>query len=146
MNVTITGYATLRCITCNQSNTLESQSFTFEEDTGDETESDEYIRYQARIDTLCPTCSSRMQVNVDVWEFPAAVVNYCHYGEKGASDIQCEFTIDHYFDDQAVRDDDPPLEHPDDRVSELEGDPDDIDAHRAPPSTEVYRDQYDDDD
>lgn len=146
MNVTITGYLTLRCSTCSQSITLESQSFTFEEDTSDETENDDYIRYLTRIDTPCPVCSSRMLVNVDVWEFPAAVVNYCHYGEKGASDIQCEFTIEHYFDDRAVSEEDTPFEHPDDRVSALDGDPDDEDAHQTPSTAEVYRDQYDDDD
>lgn len=146
MNVTINGYITYRCNSCSKFNTLESQAYSFEEDTSDEAEDDDYIRYLSKIDTQCPACSNRIFVNVDVWEFPAAVVNYCYYGEEGAGDIQCEFTVEHYFDDEAVEEDDTTGEQLDDSDNHREYDPDDEDAQHAPPAIEGYMDHYDDDD
>lgn len=143
MNVTVNGYITFRCSSCSKSHTQESQSLKFEEDTGEEAEDDDYIRYLSKIDTQCPACSSRILVNVDVWEFPAAVVNYCCHGEQGAGDIQCEFNIEHYFDDQAAKEEDTPYEHLEENDVHHEDDSDDEDA---PPPIEVYVDRYDDED
>ena len=146
MNVTINGYITFKCNSCGKSHTLERQSHKFEEDTSKEAEDDEYIRYLSKIDTPCPACSSRILVNVDVWEFPAAVVNYSYYGEDGAGDIQCEFSIEHYFDEQSMTGEDTPYEPPEENDIDQEDDPDDEDAQDAPPPIEVYIDRYEDED
>lgn len=149
MNVTINGYITYRCNSCSKSHTLESQSYQFEEDASEQAEEDDYIRYLAQIDTQCPACSNRVLVNVDVWEFPEAVVNYGYYGEEGAGDIQCEFNIEHYFDDQAVKEEDTQYEQLEENDAHHEDGPDnedDEDAQYTPPPIEAYMDQYDDDD
>lgn len=144
MNVTINGYITLKCNSCGKPHTPDRQSYTFEEDTSKEAEDDEYIRYLSRIDTLCPACSSRILVNVDVWEFPAAVVNYSYYGEQGAGDIQCEFNIEHYFDDQSMTGEDTPYEQPEENGSQQEEYADDEDDQDTPAAIEVYIDRYED--
>lgn len=146
MNVTINGYITFRCTSCNKTHTLESEAFKFEEDASEEAEGDDYIRYLATIDTQCPACSARVRVKVDVWEFPAAVANYCYYGEQGASDIQCEFDIEHYFDDQAVKEEDVAYEQLGESDSTQEHDSYDEGDQHAPPPIETYMDRYDDDD
>lgn len=147
MNVTINGYIALRCNSCGKPHTLDRPLYRFEEDVSEEAENDEYIRYLARIETRCPACSNRIGVKIDVWEFPEAVVNYSYYGEEGAGDIQCEFTIEHYFDDQSVADEDIAYEQLDEEnAMSPDNDPDDEDAHQAHPPIEVYMDRYDDED
>lgn len=146
MNVTINGYITFTCNNCGRPHTPDRQSYEFKEDTSKEAEYDEYIRYLSKIDTQCPACSSRILVNVDVWEFPAAVVNYSYYGEQGAGDIQCEFNIEHYFDDQSMPGEDTPYEQPEESDVQHEDDADDEDEddQDAPAAIEVYVDRYED--
>lgn len=146
MNVTINGYITFKCNNCRKVHTLEGQSCKFEEDVSKEAEDDEYIRYVSDINTQCLACSSQIEVKVDVWEYPESVVNYCYYGEVGASDLECEFNIEHYFDDQAVNEEDTQYEELEDNDGQHEPDPDDEEAEYAPPPIEVYIDRYDDDD
>lgn len=146
MNVTINGYITFRCTSCNKLHTLESESFKFEEDASEEAEDDDYIRYLATIDTQCPACLAAVAVKVDVWEFPAAVVNYCYYAELGATDIQCEFNIEHYFDDQQMKEGDAEGEQSREHESSQEHDPYDEDDQHTPAPIEAYVDRYDDDD
>lgn len=146
MNVTINGYISFRCTSCSNPHTLESQSYTFKEDDSEEAENDEYVRYLSTIDTQCPACSSGIHVNVDVWEFPEGVVNYGYYGETGASNIQCEFTIEHYFDDQAVKEEDILYDELEENDIHQEDELDDEDAQHAAPPIEVYMDRYEDDD
>ncbi len=101
MNVTFTGYMALTCNGCKTTRNIESKTLTFERDTSPEAEDDSYIRYLTHIDTACSVCSEALHINLDVWEYPEAVTNYSYYGEQGVHDVQCEFTIDHYFDDKA---------------------------------------------
>lgn len=146
MNVTISGYITFKCNSCSKSHTLESQSYQFTEDASAEAEEDDYIRYLAKLDTPCSACTNRISINVDVWEYPASVVNYCYYAENGAHAIQCEFSIEHYFDDQSMTADESAQEQSNetDRHPEFTAEPDDADD--APPPIEAYMDRYDDED
>ena len=101
MNVTFNGYLTLTCNGCSKKLTVESRELSFQEDTSSEAEDDNYIRYVTQVDTHCSVCSTKLHVKLDVWEYPEAVANYSYHGAQGASDIQCEFNIEHYFDDEA---------------------------------------------
>ena len=101
MNVTFNGYLTLTCKGCQKKLTVESKELSFEQDTSPEAEDDQYIRYLTQVDTRCEGCSAKLHVKLDVWEYPEAVANYSYHGEQGADDIQCEFNIEHYFDDEA---------------------------------------------
>lgn len=146
MNVIINGYIAFTCNSCRNAHTLESQSFTFKVDDSEEAENDEYVRYLSKIDTQCPTCANRILVNVDVWEFPESVVNYGYYGEEGAGGIECEFTIAHYFDDQAVKEEDLPYEESEEDDVPLEDEADDEEAEHTESSIEAYMDRYEDED
>lgn len=146
MNVVINGYITFNCNSCNKVHTLESQSLNFVEDATEEAEGDDYIRYLAEIDTQCPACAAPVLVKVDVWEFPASMVNYCYYQEQGVNDVQCEFSIEHYFDDQAMKEEDLEYEQLEESDNMEGDDPDEEDDQHAPPSAERYMDSYDDDD
>lgn len=145
MNVSIIGYVAFTCSHCGQSHTLESEAFAFVEDTSPEADDDEYIRYLAQIDMPCPACASPVQLNLDVWEHPAAVVNYAYYAVQGARDIQCEFSIEHYFDDEAVSQEDTQPAADGDKQGDGDSDEDDKQFNETP-DDEVYRDQYDDED
>lgn len=101
MNVTFNGYLTLTCKGCQKKLTVESKELSFKQDASPEAEDDQYIRYITQVDTACENCPTKLYVNLDVWEYPEAVANYSYYGEQGAKDIQCEFNIEHYFDDEA---------------------------------------------
>lgn len=101
MNVTFNGYLTLTCKDCQKKLSVESKELSFERDESPEAEDDQYIRYVTQVDTYCDNCSAKLHVKLDVWEYPEAVANYSYYGEQGAKDIQCEFNVEHYFDDDA---------------------------------------------
>jgi hypothetical protein len=149
MNVTINGYVSFTCSTCHQPHSIDSKAFRFEEDTSPETADEDYIRYLSHIDSLCPSCSNNVFIEFDVWEHPAAVVNYCYYSVKGASDIQCEFNIEHYFDDEAVNEEDLEYDeeennHSNDDDSDNEMDEEEQ-AFNETSEIERYMDRYDDD-
>lgn len=146
MNVTITGYVSYRCTNCGKSHAHESQSCKFEEDFSEAAQDDDYTRYLSKIDTPCLACSNRILIKFDVWEFPEAVVNYCYYDELGADHIQCEFHIEHYFDDQSVKEEDLAYEQLDEQGTDSEDEPDDEDALYAETPIETYMDKYDDED
>lgn len=99
MNVTFNGYVVLTCESCHKKLTIESKELGFEQDASSEAEEDQYIRYITQVDARCEGCSTKLHVKLDVWEYPAAVANYSYHGERGVNDIQCEFNIEHYFDD-----------------------------------------------
>lgn len=101
MNVTFNGYIALACEVCQKKLTIESKALSFEQDTSPEAEDDQYIRYLTQVDARCDRCSAKLHVKLDVWEYPEAVANYSYHGEQGVNDIQCEFNIEHYFDDDA---------------------------------------------
>lgn len=101
MNVTFNGYLTLTCKGCQKKLSVESKELSFERDASPEAEDDQYIRYVTQVDRHCENCSAKLHVKLDVWEYPEAVANYSYHGEQGAKDIQCEFNVEHYFDDHA---------------------------------------------
>ncbi len=99
MNVTFHGYLILTCAACKKTHTLESKELRFEQDSSPEAEDDPYIRYLTQVDASCDACAAELHVELDVWEHPDAVTNYSYHSEQGTNDIQCEFTVEHYFDD-----------------------------------------------
>lgn len=102
MNVTIEGYVSYACTRCNETYSVDGKSLTFQEDTSPESEDDDYIRYISLLDAACASCGQEASIGMDVWEFPESVANYSYYSVQGVSDIQCEFTIEHYVDDEVV--------------------------------------------
>lgn len=147
MNVTITGYVTFACSHCGKSHTFESQALTFDEDTSEEAAEDEYLRYLAQIDTACVACSHNILIKFDVWEHPESVVNYSYYGVQGAQDIECEFNIEHYFDDEEVGDHQYPADEDEPNKNEDETDFDEEEkAFNETLENDVYVDRYDDED
>ena len=101
MNVIFNGYLSFVCNDCHKIFTVESQEFKFEQDSSTEAEEDNYIRYVADISRACAHCATEISIKVDVWEHPEAVANYSYHSVQGAHDIQCEFNIEHYFDDES---------------------------------------------
>lgn len=144
MNITIDGYVSYICSRCKEKFNHEAKFLTFEEDTSPESEDDEFIRYISQIDTPCTSCNKAMQVNLEVWEFPESVANYSYYSSQSVSAIECEFTIEHYFNDEVAEKED---EQDGPRISE----PDEEDTeekvfNEASSKVEGYTDQYDHED
>ncbi|WP_075184915.1 hypothetical protein [Teredinibacter haidensis] len=146
MNVTINGYVNYICNSCSQSYTVEGNIFSFNEDTSPESEDDEYIRYISHFNTPCASCSNKILFKLDVWEHPAAVANYSYYSVEGVSDIQCEFTIEHYFDTEVSGADNNQYEPEPEAVSEDELDEDEDENYDDIAPIESYTDNYDDED
>ena len=145
MNVTINGYVSFICNSCNKPHTVESQAFTFKEDTSPESENDEYIRYISQVDMPCASCSNKALISFDIWEYPEAVVNYSYYSVEGANDIECEFTIEHYFDDEVAKKEDAQYEPEIESENKSENDLDEEERYNETSKVDVYTDQYDDD-
>lgn len=102
MNVTINGYVSFICTPCRKAHSVESQECSFKEDSSPESEEDEYIRYLSQIDTTCTSCRNKILIKFDIWEHPESVSNYSYHSVEGAAEIQCEFTVEHYFDDEVA--------------------------------------------
>ncbi len=72
----------------------------FQEDTSPESEENEFIRYISQSDTPCESCAQAMLINLAVWEHPESVANYSYCSSGSVSAIACEFSIEHYFNDE----------------------------------------------
>lgn len=103
MNVTIEGYVSYTCTGCKETYNVDGKSLTFNEDSSQESEEDESIRYVSELAAPCRSCGQDMGIKLDVWEYPESVANYSYYSVQGVSGIECEFTIEHYFDDEAAK-------------------------------------------
>lgn len=149
MNVTINGYVNYSCSNCNSPYNVESQAIAFKEDASLESEDDEYIRYLSQIDTPCVSCGNKVLIKLDIWENPTAVVNYSYYSVQGVNDIQCEFTIEHYFDDemggregsQPEPETEPEADEDSDDESDYEEDEKFNESAEA--DVDIYKDHYD---
>ncbi len=106
MNVSVNGHISFACSNCDKKYSIESQTLPFEPDISPEAGEAPYIRYQAGIQILCSSCNGELAIKLDVWEHPSAVTNYSYYDDIGIKDIQCEFHVEHYFDDRAVKEED----------------------------------------
>jgi hypothetical protein len=130
---------------CRKAHSVESQDCVFTEDSSPESEEDEYIRYLSQIESPCVACQEKTLIKFDVWEHPEAVSNYSYYSVEGAVKIQCEFTIEHFFDDAIAlkeKNQNKPqanYEQRDEFGQEKE------EQYNETPNNEVYTDQYDDD-
>lgn len=149
MNITIDGYVSYICSNCKKAYTVDGKLLTYEEDTSPEAAEDNYVRYTSKVDAPCVSCGNAVLIKLDVWEYPEAVVNYAYYAVQGARDIECEFTIDHYFNDETANADD--KQHsPDaavtdeDSLFEEESLATEEDIYHETPEVEGYIDQYDD--
>jgi len=111
MNITFGGYVSFACSRCSKPHNIEAQALTFKEDTSAEAEDDEYIRYTSQVDTVCATCNNEMLINFDIWEYPEPISNYSYYSEVGVKGIDCEFTVEHFFDDAIVKLENTPHEY-----------------------------------
>ena len=140
MNITIRGYVSFVCSRCAKAHNIEAQTLTYKEDTSPEAEEDDYIRYISQVDTVCASCRNDMLISFDVWEYPEAISNYSYYSEVGANIIECEFTIEHFFDDAIAKlENTPQLADPED-----ESDLDHEESFNETQAVEGYVDQYDD--
>jgi hypothetical protein len=151
MNVTINGYVSFTCNNCGAPHTVESPAFTFQEDVSAEAKGDEYIRYLSQIDSPCSTCNNKVFIKFDVWEFPTAVVNYSYYAALGANDIQCEFNVEHYFDNEEANEEDATnnvgIENENQNDEESDDDSDEVEKQfNETFEGDRYTDQYDDED
>lgn|GEM_PF-985663 len=143
MNVTIDGYVSYICTRCKQTYTVEGQSLSFNEDTSAESEDDDYIGYIAQLDSPCRSCGHDMLLTLEVWEHPESVANYSYSSSDGVGAVSCEFSIEHYFDDELAQKDGSSDEAEGDAASE-----DDTDEKVFNESTKVdgYTDEYDHED
>lgn len=144
MEVTINGYVSYSCDHCAKPHTIEGVALAFAEDASPECEDDDYILYIAQIDKDCVSCGNKALLTIETWEHPEAVTNYSYNVARGARNIQCEFTIEHYFDDEMATDEDPQPQ-----TDVAEGDdrsPDDEQQFNESPAEEGYTDEYDDED
>lgn len=158
MNVTINGYVSFTCESCGHTHAIESNTFTYVEDTSLESKGDDYIRYISQVNTTCASCSRVVFIKFDIWEHPESVVNYSYYAEQGVRNTVCEFNIEHYYDSASVKEEDQPHieaveDDTQDRLdAEGDEDPDDQDKpfNEAESEAEIntverYIDHYDND-
>ncbi|PCK07117.1 MAG: hypothetical protein COA42_15900 [Alteromonadaceae bacterium] len=149
MNVTFDGYLSYTCTSCTEAYNVEGKSLMFTEDTSLEAEEDDYIRYLTQLKATCKSCSQEMQISLDVWEYPESVANYSYHSGKGVSAIECEFSIEHYFDDEVAikegRHDEPEVDASAKEGTEGDGEADDADekVFNEETKVEVYTDLYD---
>jgi len=106
MNVTINGYVSYICKSCSKAYMVESQSLTFVEDTSPEAEDYNYICYVSQVSEACTSCENDVHIKIEIWEYPEAAINYSYSAIEGAIDIECEFCIEHYFDEAAAKEED----------------------------------------
>ncbi len=142
MNVTISGYVSFSCSHCTKLNSIEAQALTFKEDTSLEAEEDEYLRYTCKVKTKCASCGHDMGLGIDTWEHPEAISNYSHYAHVGAYNIECEFTIEHYFDDAIAKLENTPHAYGVEKLESNEHDEERI--FNETQDIDGYIDQYDD--
>ena len=133
MNVTLSGYVSFGCNRCRKTYNIDASALTFKEDTSPEAEEDEYIRYTSQVDTACGACGNDLLISFDAWEYPEAISNYSYYADVGAKEIECEFTIEHFFDDAIAKKENT---HVNDKGEE--------ERYNETPTLENYTDQYDD--
>jgi hypothetical protein len=133
MNVTLSGYVGFGCNRCGKTYNIDASVLTFKEDTSLEAEEDEYIRYTSRVDTVCDACGNDLLISFDAWEYPEAISNYSYYADVGAKEIECEFTIEHFFDDAIAK-----------KENTLVNDRSEEERYNETPTLEDYTDQYDD--
>jgi hypothetical protein len=143
MNVTIDGYVSYICTHCKETYNVEGKSLAFHEDTSPESEDDEFIRYIARLDAPCTSCTQGMLITLEVWEHPESVANYSYYSGGNVSAVECEFTIEHYFDDEVAMKEGDHGEPEKDRSSEDDADEK---VFNEASKVEGYTDQYDHED
>lgn len=143
MNVTISGYVSFVCSRCSKPYNIEAQALTYKEDTSPESEEDEYIRYISQVDEVCASCSNEILISLDIWEYPEAISNYSYYSEVGANDIECEFTIEHFYDDAIAKKEN--LPHVAGAENEDTNNLDEEELYNETQAIEGYTDQYDDD-
>lgn len=146
MNVTIDGYVSYICSYCAQAYNTEAKALVFKEDTSPEAQEDDYIRYLTELKAPCKSCGTSMQLGLDVWEYPESIANYAYHSDKGIKAIDCEFTIEHYFDDTATKGSRYQVPGKDIYAQERVDDGGDIDekVYNEDTGKEVYQDRYDD--
>lgn len=146
MNVTFDGYVSYTCTSCTEAYNVEGKSLTFTEDTSLEAEEDDYIRYLTQLKATCKSCGQDMQLSLDVWEYPEAVANYSYHSTQGVTAIECEFTIEHFFDDEIAikegRHDEPEADASDEEGADHDEDSEEK-MFNEEDKVEVYTDQYD---
>ena len=148
MNVTINGYVSYTCSNCKAAYNLEATQLIFEENVSAEADEDEHLRYNAQLITHCSPCASKMLIKLDVWEHPESIVNYSYYSTEGVSDVECEFSIEHFFDDTTATEDDYDFAPDEQTANHGDGDFDGDMQIQFNESTidERYEDLYDDED
>ena len=147
MNVTINGYISYICKNCSKAYTAESQSLTFAEDTSPEAGDYDYICYVSQVNEACTSCKNDVQIKIEVWEYPEAAINYAYTAIEGAINIECEFCIEHYFDDAAVMEEDAePAKNTNTEDENKSSYNEDAERFHESSTAERYIDMYDDDD
>lgn len=140
MSITINGYVNFVCNRCNKSQCIEAQAINFNEDTNPDATEESYVRYTSELATSCESCGNNLFISLDIWEHPTAVCNYSYYSDIGMSKVECEFSIEYFFDDALER-----AEERSDEQDEKSDESDDKD--KLFNESEIptgYKDQYDD--
>ncbi len=140
MNVTIEGYLSYVCTRCKERYNIDGKSLTFHEDTSPESEDDEYILYISQLDTPCTSCAQDILIRLDVWEYPESVANYSYCSGQSVSAVECEFTIEHYFNDEVAMKEDG--DYVPEKNASIEDDAD-AKVFNETSKVEGYTDQYD---
>lgn len=102
MNVAIEGNVRYVCTSCKETYNLDGKSLTFHEDASPKPDDDAIIRYVSPLSGACTSCGQEVRITLEVWEHPKSVINYSYYSTQGVSAVACEFTIEHYFDDEVA--------------------------------------------
>ncbi|WP_045858553.1 hypothetical protein [Teredinibacter purpureus] len=140
MNVTIEGYVSYTCTRCKEKYNVDGQSLIFHEDASPESEDDDYIRYITQLEAPCTSCAQHMLVTLEVWEYPESVANYSYFCGESVSAVACEFTIEHYFNDETAMKEGG---HDDPRVDALSEEDTEDKVFNESTKEQGYTDQYD---
>lgn len=101
MSEGIKGTASFQCSNCHHEYKLSSEDFDFEAVSGSERGMGEETEYVSDFHSFCDECGQGINISFKVWEYPAGAINLEDHSETGAVNVQYDFQILHFSDDNS---------------------------------------------
>ncbi|REH35874.1 hypothetical protein DFR26_2207 [Paraperlucidibaca baekdonensis] len=102
----IDGEAIYKCSNCGAKHFLHADDFEFEVQSSDERQMGAETQYVAEIHACCHNCKEAIELEFEVWEYPAGIINCTNESANNAEITDSHFSIEH-------------LPNPDDGVVEV---------------------------
>jgi DNA-directed RNA polymerase subunit RPC12/RpoP len=94
MDGRILGEATYKCSKCGAKHFVHADDFEFEAQSSDERQMGAEIQHFAEIHALCHNCKEEIELEFEVWEYPAGTINHTNESTVGAEVIDSHFSIE----------------------------------------------------